>query len=244
VIGIIGALVALLLPVIGKVRELGRRAQCLSNLRQIGAGLIAYAAQEVTFPYPGLDAHGNAFDAHGAQWTSIGLHPPSGQYSGFCLLGQLYPGGEVQDAHIFYCPSAPTDLADPLIYQERWRHEKPPGDPMGWSDSSYSYRVFGADSSGAGPGPPKPYRPSGASIGQTSILCDIQVKDQIYRNHHGGSNVWYADGHATWVSHGAPPGNGSSVNSLGPSDQWSYPDSEDGWAEQPVKAWKFFDSGH
>jgi prepilin-type N-terminal cleavage/methylation domain-containing protein len=42
VLAVIGTLVALLLPAIQAGREAGRRAQCLSNLRQIGVGLHSY----------------------------------------------------------------------------------------------------------------------------------------------------------------------------------------------------------
>jgi prepilin-type N-terminal cleavage/methylation domain-containing protein len=43
VIGIIGVLVAILLPVMSKVRESSKRANCANNLRQIGQGLSNYA---------------------------------------------------------------------------------------------------------------------------------------------------------------------------------------------------------
>jgi prepilin-type processing-associated H-X9-DG protein len=44
VAGIIIVLIAILLPVLSKVRERARRAQCSSNMRQIGSALFAYAA--------------------------------------------------------------------------------------------------------------------------------------------------------------------------------------------------------
>jgi prepilin-type N-terminal cleavage/methylation domain-containing protein/prepilin-type processing-associated H-X9-DG protein len=43
VIGIIAVLVAILLPVLGNAREQARRTVCLSNLRQDGTALLAYA---------------------------------------------------------------------------------------------------------------------------------------------------------------------------------------------------------
>jgi len=51
VIAIIGILAGILLPVLSKAREFGRRAQCASNLRQIGFGLNMYSYNNnETFP--------------------------------------------------------------------------------------------------------------------------------------------------------------------------------------------------
>lgn len=44
VVGIIAVLIAMLMPVLSKVREQGRQVTCLSNLRQLGQAMIAYAA--------------------------------------------------------------------------------------------------------------------------------------------------------------------------------------------------------
>ena len=43
VIGIIAVLISLLLPALNQAREQARRIQCLSNLRQLGMGLVIYA---------------------------------------------------------------------------------------------------------------------------------------------------------------------------------------------------------
>lgn len=54
VIGIISILTGILLPVFAKVRERGRSAACISNLRQIGAAMQMYAQDSNDqFPYGG-----------------------------------------------------------------------------------------------------------------------------------------------------------------------------------------------
>lgn len=68
VIAIIGVLVALLLPAVQAAREAGRRAQCLSNLRQIGIGLQNYEAALRAFPPANIVNRTNLADL-GGQWS-------------------------------------------------------------------------------------------------------------------------------------------------------------------------------
>ena len=52
VIGIIAVLISILLPVMGRARESARRAQCLSNLRQISIAVLSYAQEKKSLPGP------------------------------------------------------------------------------------------------------------------------------------------------------------------------------------------------
>ena len=45
VIGIIALLISILLPALGKAQRQAKRTQCLSNLRQIGTGLMLYSVE-------------------------------------------------------------------------------------------------------------------------------------------------------------------------------------------------------
>jgi prepilin-type N-terminal cleavage/methylation domain-containing protein/prepilin-type processing-associated H-X9-DG protein len=52
VIAIIGILAAILIPTVGKVREISKRARCISNVRQLGLALINWANQNKTQKFP------------------------------------------------------------------------------------------------------------------------------------------------------------------------------------------------
>jgi prepilin-type N-terminal cleavage/methylation domain-containing protein/prepilin-type processing-associated H-X9-DG protein len=52
VIGIIALLVSILLPVMGRAREAARRAQCLSNMRQIAMAVLMYHHERRILPGP------------------------------------------------------------------------------------------------------------------------------------------------------------------------------------------------
>ena len=57
VVGIIAILLAILLPVLGRVREAGRRTKCAAQLRQIGVGLHRYFNEHKALParFDGLE---------------------------------------------------------------------------------------------------------------------------------------------------------------------------------------------
>ncbi len=84
VIGIIGLLAGILLPVLSRAKESARRTQCASNIRQIGMGLMMYANEnEEVFP----------------QDTTTVVERPSMR-----SLNMLY-NTYISDKKIFKCPS-------------------------------------------------------------------------------------------------------------------------------------------
>jgi prepilin-type N-terminal cleavage/methylation domain-containing protein len=86
VVGIIGLLLAILLPVFLRAREQGRRTTCVSNLRQIGAALTAYTQDYEGF-FPPM------YSASSAVWT--------GTKDWAALLAPYAP-----DKRLFRCPTA------------------------------------------------------------------------------------------------------------------------------------------
>jgi len=103
VIAIIGVLAALLLVGLGRLRESGRSATCLSNLRQQGVAIYAYAADHKGFGYPVYTD-----DKGGVHWGA--------------QIHMLVAGGYVSEvgcdsrsdplqsgSSIFHCPSGADD---------------------------------------------------------------------------------------------------------------------------------------
>mgnify|MGYP002622428342 FL=1 len=100
VIGIIAILVGLLLPAAQYVREAGRRANCLSNLRQVGLAMQMYVdrqGQFGVFPYAAI-------------LPSVTPERPS-------LVEVLAPYIESSD-NVFFCPSDVTYFEDEGISYE------------------------------------------------------------------------------------------------------------------------------
>lgn len=96
VIAVIGILLSLLLPSLGKSRELARRAVCLSNNKQIGMALFAYSKKNNSKLPPG---NGTIGRGHGIDTTySLSNNKP---YGLAYLIKQKY----LASAEVFYCPS-------------------------------------------------------------------------------------------------------------------------------------------
>lgn len=107
VIAIIGILAAILIPVVGQVRESARSAQCQSNLRQIGMAVHAYLAD-------------NDDQMPGPTWVYLdgyfprgGLPITLGSYLGAPPRDSA--GGNLMWMEIFECPSYMRKYGDALL---------------------------------------------------------------------------------------------------------------------------------
>jgi prepilin-type N-terminal cleavage/methylation domain-containing protein len=110
VIAIIAILAALLLPALSSAKERGRRAVCLSNLRQVGLAIHSYAADsEGKIPYgpkaPPFTNPGDFYPSTGAATSLISLQ--SGAPVGLGLMLQSYIA---KQPRILFCPSSDQAL--------------------------------------------------------------------------------------------------------------------------------------
>jgi prepilin-type N-terminal cleavage/methylation domain-containing protein len=66
VVGIIGLLVAIVIPAVQSAREASRRVACLNNLRQIGLAMNSYAGREGVFPTAMMPGRGRKYSIYSA----------------------------------------------------------------------------------------------------------------------------------------------------------------------------------
>ena len=98
-IAIISLLAAIVLPALSRVRESGRRTSCLSNLKQIGLGVLMYIQDyDEKFPSGRITAQAG------------------GIVGGWSWAGEIYP--YVKTDKVFKCPSdsfVPADNSDGAV---------------------------------------------------------------------------------------------------------------------------------
>jgi len=97
VIAIISILAAILFPVFARARENARRASCMSNLKQVGLGVMMYT-QDYDEHYPSVN------------WSGTGSYRfPNGNISSANpWYLKIYP--YVKSIQVFNCPSADSAL--------------------------------------------------------------------------------------------------------------------------------------
>jgi len=104
IIGVLAVLMSILLPIVGKIREKGREIQCMSHLRQLHVGFLAFAADH-NRRLPGSIADQLDPDAEHRDWLMSDEHDVTSAPQG----GTIYK--YIQYPEVYRCPS--TEEAAP-----------------------------------------------------------------------------------------------------------------------------------
>jgi prepilin-type processing-associated H-X9-DG protein len=97
VIGVISILISILLPALGKARDTAATIKCAANLRSIGQGLAAYAAENYGYLPVSYNYRGSTVD------TATNTQTPAANNFGFIHWTGLIYGNTPPDA--FQCPA-------------------------------------------------------------------------------------------------------------------------------------------
>jgi prepilin-type N-terminal cleavage/methylation domain-containing protein/prepilin-type processing-associated H-X9-DG protein len=170
VIAIIGILAAMLLPALNQAREKARRANCLSNLKQLGLGIAMYADNYTSrVPSDSISAPniGNCFNLLSNVVTSAKIFAcPS---DGTKKLTTIYPldsGPAHTNISYAYCPYILwQDQPDSILALDRMDYPT----ALGYTKSA-KWQLSGGNGTAGGPAPHK----------------------------DAGGNILFNDGHASW----------------------------------------------
>jgi prepilin-type N-terminal cleavage/methylation domain-containing protein/prepilin-type processing-associated H-X9-DG protein len=116
VVAIIGILASLLLPALSSARERGRRAVCISNLRQAGIAIQSYAADhDGSIPFgpkaPPFTSPADFYPSTGAPTSLLSLRSGTPVALGLLLAKHL-----AAQPKVLFCPSSdqPLDASEEL----------------------------------------------------------------------------------------------------------------------------------
>lgn len=198
-LAIVALLMGILLPSLGRVREIARQAVCSSNARQIGLGVHMFAGENLgalpksQFLNPNSQYGGRSVGTQQRHMVllrlqlqqHIGSEGRTGLWDG---VGKLYAESYIPASAVFYCPSHRGE--HPI---ERYA-ESFSIDGHTQIISNYQYRGVG---------------PNGQSRlhmleGNVALVADA-LAGEAYFNHVRGFNILSVDGSVRWFadSHGA-----------------------------------------
>jgi len=221
VIAIIAILAAILFPVFAQAREKARMSACLSNVKQIGLGVMMYVG-DYDERFPNTKAWGRMWTG---EWVANPANPDSLRY----LPDMIGPYTKNRD--IWFCPSIGKRGA-PFGF---WGTPPNNVDPAEANGTTYLWQHQTQDCSLCTPNPgavnvtglPQAavYAPA-----QAPILHDIPYHgwDAGTQNgmHMKGVNVAYADGHAKFAG------------GIQPNEDWWSTHSCLGWTEPASRVTK------
>lgn len=187
---VIVLLIGIMLPGLGRVREVSRQVVCRSNLRQVGLGLVLYADSSKdelppsVFLDPGGERADNQVEYSPEHMMTLRLSKNLARRTKVTWdgLGLLYKTEMLPSQEIFYCPShhGRHSYND---FEDVW--QKPSGEIVG----NYHYR---------GQGPNGATRLSFIEPSRSAIGADgLRTIDDY--NHEIGLNVLRADLSLFWL---------------------------------------------
>ena len=212
VIAIIAILASLLVPTLKQAQEKARQVHCASNLRQIGTGVYAYAANHRgNLPVPHWDPRGSA-----NPWTTYevyrvipGTNKVYPRDGGPWNLALLYEDEIIQDPRSFYCISG-TQFSERWTYEYYTRSAAWPSTPKGSSDDNvrtgYNYypqsmtteRVSGAPMRLSIPAREIEDVDARKSMG-TDLVQNLDSSPHQFKG-TAGLNAMFGDGHVVFQS--------------------------------------------
>lgn len=134
VIAIIAILAAILFPVFARAREQARATTCISNLKQLGLGIMMYVQDyDETFPVPNMQAMvqsptdicGEVYGGHAGIGTGGNYQEPAAWIQQYSIGAQLYP--YTKNWQLWAC-SSDSGVTTQWQMRKRW--------------TSYHYRFF------------------------------------------------------------------------------------------------------
>jgi prepilin-type N-terminal cleavage/methylation domain-containing protein/prepilin-type processing-associated H-X9-DG protein len=180
-ISIVGVLAAFILSAFGRSRELGHRAACTSNLRQLHVALSRFAT----------DNDGALPIGYRLGQKQFNTTLYSGSANKYVLLGRLIPAGLAGEPRAFFCPSE-TD------HTQAYGTSENPWPPRKGKNLQGGYACNPVVDWGAADAPPS--WPSLARLGRAPLLADgAGMPQRVDSRHRDGVNVLYTDGGARWV---------------------------------------------
>ena len=214
VIAIIAILAAILFPVFARARENARRSSCMSNLKQIGLGLMQYTQDyDEAYPWGVQSGVGNSSTPVGSGVPSAvfaGLNPSGG--FGYFTTWQDYIFPYVKSTQIFVCPS-----------QSHTNSSIPAGSTMFNYGYNAAFAVRGFSANYGVPSNTSLKMSQLQRIAETVLVMDYNEQAAINANplsaftrarnasedvrtvvtpHLEGGSICYADGHVKWVPNG------------------------------------------
>lgn len=206
VIAIIAILAAILFPVFGRARENARRSSCMSNMKQIGLGIMQYTQDyDEAYPpaawNPGVEQDDPSMPGRRYALAAGGLCA-----SGYCVtwMDIIYP--YVKSVQLFACPSARYDEENPSY---------------GYSNAISARNITNYDSTLGGSRNNIPLKLAAVlRPAEIYTVVEYNYSAAYYANpyevgrqargalsnqkrvipHLGGANVTFADGHVKWVN--------------------------------------------